>query len=65
MIAPIKVLGDNATHDPTVDSDGPMNEVQAAKLRTLCEKLNEPMDGNLTHRQAHERIEYLESVLKG
>ncbi|WP_168771175.1 DUF3072 domain-containing protein [Palleronia sediminis] len=44
--------------DPKADE--PMTEVQAAKLRELTEKTDEPFDANLTRGQAEARIEALE-----
>ncbi|MGR3758403.1 MAG: hypothetical protein ACU0AT_14365 [Tranquillimonas sp.] len=41
-----------------------MDQVQRARLRELCEKTGEPFDATLTHRQANDRIRYLESLLK-
>jgi uncharacterized damage-inducible protein DinB len=40
----------------------PMTPEQSATLRTLCEELGEPFDGQLTRWQAAERIDYLKSV---
>ncbi|WOI56597.1 DUF3072 domain-containing protein [Palleronia sp. LCG004] len=40
----------------------PMTDKQAAELRELCEKHDEPMDGNLTQDQADARIEALKSM---
>ena len=58
---PQVVAPDLVTHrDET--SDAPMTEVQAVKLRTLCDKLDEPFDGNLTERQASKRIAALEEI---
>ena len=43
------------------DSDGPMTPKQAAILRDLADRAGEPFDGNLSRRQADERIEYLKA----
>lgn len=49
--------------DPHPDPGGEMTEVQAARLRELCDKLDEPFDANLTKDQADRRIEALEARL--
>lgn len=46
--------------DETAAGDEPMTEVQAARLRDLCEKHDEAFDGNLTKSQADDRIAALE-----
>ena len=61
MPTSLRVTPVSDTLKPDTDADAPMTEVQAAKLRELCEKHDEPFDGNLTEVQASERIEYLES----
>ena len=48
------------------DTQGePMTDKQAAILRELTDSCGEPFDGNLTRRQADDRIEYLKSNAKG
>ncbi len=42
-------------------ADEPMDEVQSARLRELCDAQNEPFDTSLTREQAAARIEVLES----
>ena len=44
-------------------ASSPMTEVQAAKLRDLCEKTGEKFDTALTQDQAAERIEFLKKRL--
>lgn len=44
-------------------SDAPMTSQQGDELRALAERAGEPFDGNLTRRQAAERIAYLKSQL--
>ncbi|WP_296418710.1 DUF3072 domain-containing protein [Pseudooctadecabacter sp.] len=56
----LRVAEANLNLDPHYDADAPMTEVQAAKLRQLCDKLDEPFDGALTQQQAVERIRFLE-----
>ena len=50
--------------DLTHDSGAPMTEEQAVVLRELAEEAGEPFDGNLTERQAAERIEYFRERLR-
>lgn len=40
----------------------PMTDIQATVLRQLCEDKDEPMDSNLTQRQAKERIAALKKM---
>lgn len=40
----------------------PMTDIQATELRQLCEQKDEPMDTNLTQRQARERIATLKKM---
>lgn len=56
----LRVAEKNLNLDPNYDADAPMTEVQSAKLRQLCDKLDEPFDGNLNQKQAAERIDALE-----
>ena len=42
--------------------DAPMTDVQAVELRELCDVKGEPMDANLTQRQADERIAALKDM---
>lgn len=60
----INTYGVEHPGDLTHDSDAPMTEKQAVILRDLAQRANEPFDGNLTERQAAERIEYLEERLR-
>ena len=46
---------------PAPGDDEQMSEQQAAELRELCEKHDEPFDGNLTRREAEQRIESLKA----
>ncbi|SFH14048.1 Protein of unknown function [Palleronia marisminoris] len=48
--------------DEVRGDDEQMTEEQAAHLRQLCEKHDEPFDANLTRRQANERIDALEKM---
>ena len=45
------------------DPDAKMTGEQADILRALCEKADEPFDGNLTQAQAEQRIDALEAQL--
>lgn len=58
---PSYLVTDPDGHDP----EGEMTAKQATILRDLCERLDEPFDGNLTHRQANERIAALRNRLEG
>ena len=58
----LRVAEANLNMDPDYDADAPITEVQAARLRQLCEALGEPFDAALTQRQAMERIAALEEV---
>ncbi|SPJ24717.1 DUF3072 domain-containing protein [Palleronia abyssalis] len=49
-------------HDENTDADEPMTEVQAARLRDLCEKHDEAFDTTLTREQADARIAALEKA---
>lgn len=40
----------------------PITDIQATELRQLCEEKDEPMDTNLTQRQAKERIAALKKM---
>lgn len=42
--------------------DQPMTDIQATELRQLCEEKGEPMDANLTQRQASQRIAALRAM---
>lgn len=44
------------------NADEPMTEEQSAHLRQLCEKHDQPFDGNLTRQQAAARIKELEKA---
>ena len=48
--------------DEVRNGDEPMTEEQAVRLRQLCEKHDEPFDGNLTQQQANARIHTLEKA---
>lgn len=60
----LRVAEKNLNMDPHYDAHAPITEVQAAKLRQLCERLDEPFDGNLDQQQAVERIRLLEEQLE-
>lgn len=49
----------------TDQDDEPMTSETATRLRELCEKLDEPFDGNLSERQALRRIAALEEIHAG
>ena len=61
--APLVAGGTPLSAVPTADDhdDEPMTSRQADELRVLAKKAGEPFDGNLTQRQAAERIEHLKS----
>ncbi|SLN42746.1 DUF3072 domain-containing protein [Pseudooctadecabacter jejudonensis] len=61
----LRVAQANLNMDPDYDANAPMTEVQAAELRALCEKLDEPFDTALNQRQAMERIGALQDQLDG
>lgn len=42
--------------------DQPMTDAQATELRQLCDETGEPMDANLTQRQASQRIAALKKM---
>ncbi|KUF09690.1 DUF3072 domain-containing protein [Pseudoponticoccus marisrubri] len=52
----------DAAADLPPDPREPMSEVQAARLRELTDKLDEPFDMALTKRQAARRIAALEEM---
>jgi hypothetical protein len=60
MTNTFRVTEKNLNIDPEYDPDAPMSEKQAARLRELCEKLDEPFDTALNQRQTEERIRQLE-----
>lgn len=55
-----RVAEKNLNMDPEYEPDAPMSEKQAARLRQLCEKLDEPFDTALNQQQTEERIRQLE-----
>ncbi|EKE44765.1 hypothetical protein OCGS_1148 [Oceaniovalibus guishaninsula JLT2003] len=58
-------IGGTVVSGESPTAEEPMTEVQAVRLRELCQKLDEPFDGNLTQAQADARIEALENRDKG
>lgn len=60
MLPASDILADDG-HGPGHDPGAPMTAEQADELRELAARAGEPFDGELTQRQAQERIRYLRS----
>lgn len=63
MIPPTKTILDDPDAEAANAPQAPMTDEQAAVLRDLSEKLNEPMDGSLSEAEARERIHELREQL--
>ena len=60
MQKPVPIAEAHLNADNGMDKAPPaMTEVQAAELRQLCERLDEPFDGSLNQEEAAERIRLL------
>ncbi|MEL6959279.1 MAG: DUF3072 domain-containing protein [Pseudomonadota bacterium] len=65
MLQSYQVVSENLASDRKIDEDKPMTEVQAAKLRELCDELGEDYDAALNQYQAAKRIAALEEIKNG
>ncbi len=63
MIPPIRPVTGGEDGGAPGDSDSSITEEQSVTLRDLAERAGEPYDGNLSERQAQERIGVLRDRL--